>query len=119
MCGLDSSCSGYGPMADYCEHDNKRSDSIKFREFIDYLSDYRLLEKDCSPWIWLFSCAITAFETKCFVDSPGQTASLGHSPSLFPSIHSRYRLVCSSWLDVGVAAKTFALFTYQVYLCTI
>jgi len=34
-CGLDSSGSGYGPVAGSCEHDNQPSGSIKGREFLD------------------------------------------------------------------------------------
>jgi hypothetical protein len=32
-CGLDSSGSGYGPLAVICEHDNEPSGSIKGGEF--------------------------------------------------------------------------------------
>jgi hypothetical protein len=38
-CGRDSSGSGQGPMEGSCEHGNEISDSIKGREFLDYLSD--------------------------------------------------------------------------------
>jgi hypothetical protein len=34
-CGLDSSGSGWGPMAGSCEHGNERSGSIKGGEFLD------------------------------------------------------------------------------------
>jgi hypothetical protein len=35
ICGLDASGSGYGPVADSCEHGNEPSGSIKVGEFID------------------------------------------------------------------------------------
>jgi hypothetical protein len=35
MCGLDSSGSGYGPVAACCEHGNDTSGSIKGGEFLD------------------------------------------------------------------------------------
>jgi hypothetical protein len=31
-----------------CEHGNEPSGSIKSKEFLDELSDYHLLKKDCS-----------------------------------------------------------------------
>jgi hypothetical protein len=34
-CGLDSSGSGQGPMAGFCEQSNEPSDSIKCWEFLD------------------------------------------------------------------------------------
>jgi hypothetical protein len=34
-CGLDSSGSGQGPVADPCEHGNEHSGYIKRREFLD------------------------------------------------------------------------------------
>jgi hypothetical protein len=37
--GLDSSGSGYGPMAASCEHGNEPLGSIKSGEFLDWLSD--------------------------------------------------------------------------------
>jgi hypothetical protein len=37
---LDSSGSGDCPMVGSSEHGNKPSDSIKGREFIEYLNDY-------------------------------------------------------------------------------
>jgi hypothetical protein len=33
--GLDSSDSGYGPVAGSCEHGNERSGSIKFEETLE------------------------------------------------------------------------------------
>jgi hypothetical protein len=40
--GLDSSGSGYGPVAGSCEHGNEPSGSIKVGEFLDYLNFYWL-----------------------------------------------------------------------------
>jgi hypothetical protein len=34
-CGLDSTGSGYGPLAGSCGHDNETSGSIKGEEFLD------------------------------------------------------------------------------------
>jgi len=34
-CGLDASGSGYGPVADSCEHGNELSGFIKVGEFLD------------------------------------------------------------------------------------
>jgi hypothetical protein len=45
-CGVDSSGSGEGPLADCCEHGNETSGSIKGGEFLDYLSDYQLLRSE-------------------------------------------------------------------------
>jgi hypothetical protein len=39
-CGVDSSGSGYGPLAGCCEYRNEPLDSIKGSEFLDCLSDY-------------------------------------------------------------------------------
>jgi hypothetical protein len=33
-----------------CENSNKRSDSIKDREFLDLLYDYQFLKKDSTPF---------------------------------------------------------------------
>jgi len=49
-CGLDPSGSGYGPVADFCEHGSEPSGSIKGGEFHGYLSDYQLVKKDSAPW---------------------------------------------------------------------
>jgi hypothetical protein len=40
MCVLDSSGSGYGPLAGSCELSREHSDSIKGGEFLDQLWDY-------------------------------------------------------------------------------
>jgi hypothetical protein len=37
---FDSSGSGYGPLAGYCENGNELLDSIKVREFCDQLVAY-------------------------------------------------------------------------------
>jgi hypothetical protein len=42
--------SGYRQVADYCEHGNEPSDSIKGREFLDSMSDYLLPKKGSAPW---------------------------------------------------------------------
>jgi hypothetical protein len=44
----DSSGSGYGPDIDFSDHCHETSDSIKFGETFDELSDYQLL-KDSVP----------------------------------------------------------------------
>jgi hypothetical protein len=49
-CGLDSSGSGQGPVAGSCEHGNQLSGSIKFWEFLEWLTDCWLLKKDSAPW---------------------------------------------------------------------
>jgi hypothetical protein len=46
-CTLDSSGSGQKQVVDSCEHGNESSSSIKARIF---LSDYKLLKKDSTPW---------------------------------------------------------------------
>jgi hypothetical protein len=48
--GLVSSGSAYKPTAGSCENDNKPLGSIKFWEFLVWLSDWRLLNKDLAPW---------------------------------------------------------------------
>jgi hypothetical protein len=45
-CGLDASDAGQGPAAGFCEHGNEPSGSIKGWEFLDQLSNYKLLKKD-------------------------------------------------------------------------
>jgi hypothetical protein len=37
-------------VAGSCEHGNESSGSIKGVEFLDYLSDYQLPNKDSAPW---------------------------------------------------------------------
>jgi hypothetical protein len=46
---VDSSGSGYGLVADFCEHSNEPSGSIKGGEFLDQLSDHKLF-RDSAPW---------------------------------------------------------------------
>jgi hypothetical protein len=50
-CGLDSSGSGWGPVADSCEHGNTRKPSsyIKCWEILEYLSDWWLVKKYSDP----------------------------------------------------------------------
>jgi hypothetical protein len=43
-----------------CEHGTEISGSIKGREFIDWLSNYQLLQKDSAPWSLLFSKLLEA-----------------------------------------------------------
>jgi hypothetical protein len=40
MCGMDSSGSGQGPVAEFSEHGDKLRDCVKGGEFFDWLSDY-------------------------------------------------------------------------------
>jgi hypothetical protein len=40
-------------VAGSCEHGNEASNSIEGEEFLVYLNDCQLLEKDCAPWSWL------------------------------------------------------------------
>jgi hypothetical protein len=42
-------------VAGSCKHGNEPSGSIRFGEFLDYLIDCKLLEKDSVPWSWLIS----------------------------------------------------------------
>jgi hypothetical protein len=44
-CGIDSSGSGWGPVAVTCEESNEPTGSIKGGGFIDQLSDYQFLKK--------------------------------------------------------------------------
>jgi hypothetical protein len=46
----DISGSEQGPVVGSCEQNNEPLGSIKGREFLDYLSDYWLLEKDFDRW---------------------------------------------------------------------
>jgi hypothetical protein len=41
-------------LAGYSEHGSKPSASIKGEDFLEYLSDYQLLNKKPSPWNELF-----------------------------------------------------------------
>jgi len=43
-CGLDSSNSGKGPIAGYCEHSNEPPGSVKSGKFVDYLRDSYYME---------------------------------------------------------------------------
>jgi hypothetical protein len=43
---------GYGPAADSCQHENEPSDSMKWEEFLNQLSDYQLLVS-YFVFIWL------------------------------------------------------------------
>jgi hypothetical protein len=47
-CGLDSSSSGYGCVVVCFEHGNEPPGSVKFREFLDQLSDCQLTSTVCS-----------------------------------------------------------------------
>jgi hypothetical protein len=47
---LDSSGSGQGPVATSYEHGNEPSGYIQGEEFLNQMSDYRLLRKDSGPW---------------------------------------------------------------------
>jgi hypothetical protein len=38
-------------MVGSCEYDNEPSGSIKCEEFLNYASDYQVLNKDSAPWI--------------------------------------------------------------------
>jgi hypothetical protein len=49
-CGLDASGSGWGPVGGCCEHSNKPSGSIKGEEFIDWPSEYWVINKDSAAW---------------------------------------------------------------------
>jgi hypothetical protein len=49
--GLDSSGSGQRPVAGSCEHGNALSGSIKCREFLAWLNNCWLLNKDSAPSI--------------------------------------------------------------------
>jgi hypothetical protein len=49
-CGLGASGSGWGLVVGCSEHSNELSGFINGGSFIDYLSDYQLLEKDSAPW---------------------------------------------------------------------
>jgi len=48
-CGLDSSGSGQGPVADSCERGNEPSSSIKGEKFLDWLRDYEFFKMDSAP----------------------------------------------------------------------
>jgi hypothetical protein len=39
-----------GTSGGICEHDNEPSGSIRDAEFLDYLSNYRLLKNDSALW---------------------------------------------------------------------
>jgi hypothetical protein len=47
--GVDSSGSGYGPVADSCEHGNEPFGSTEGGEFLEKLSTYQLLKEDSAP----------------------------------------------------------------------
>jgi hypothetical protein len=51
VCGLHSSGSEEGPVAGSCEHGNETSGSINGGEFLDQLSNYKLL-KDYASCSW-------------------------------------------------------------------
>jgi hypothetical protein len=39
-----------GPVASCCEHSHESLCSMKYADFPDELSDYKLLNKDSAPW---------------------------------------------------------------------
>jgi len=49
-CRLDASVSGYGPVMNSVEYGNEPLDSTKGGNFLDYLSDCKLLKKDSTSW---------------------------------------------------------------------
>jgi hypothetical protein len=53
--GLDSSGSGYGPVAGFCERGNGLPGSVKCWKILEYLGDCWLLKKVLSPWSSLIS----------------------------------------------------------------
>jgi len=48
--GLDSSGLGYGLLAGCCEHGNEPSGCIICWEFLDDVTDYKLLKNDSAAW---------------------------------------------------------------------
>jgi hypothetical protein len=48
-CGLNSRVSGGVPVVGSREHVNEPSGSVEGREFLDQLSNYKLLNKDSAP----------------------------------------------------------------------
>jgi hypothetical protein len=50
-CGLDSSGERQSPMADFCEHGNEHSSSIKDGESVDHPSDFSV-SRNISPSSW-------------------------------------------------------------------
>jgi hypothetical protein len=48
--GLNSSDSGQGPVAGFCEHGNEPFGSVKGEQLLDWLNDCQLLMKDSLPW---------------------------------------------------------------------
>jgi hypothetical protein len=48
-CELDSTGSGYEPVACFCEHVNGLTSSLRCGKFLNQLSHYHLLRKDYSP----------------------------------------------------------------------
>jgi hypothetical protein len=40
----------YGPVTDPCKHGNESWDSMKGGEFLEQVSDYKLVNKDSTPW---------------------------------------------------------------------
>jgi hypothetical protein len=47
---LDSSGSGLGQTAGFCEYSNKLSGCTKSREILDYLRHQQLFRKKCATW---------------------------------------------------------------------
>jgi hypothetical protein len=48
-----------GPVKDSCEDSNEPSASIKYREFLDWFSNYWLLTKNSAPYSKYFSLKAT------------------------------------------------------------
>jgi hypothetical protein len=46
MCELHSSVSGEGPVAGSCDHGNELPGSMNDGEFLEYPSNYQLLDED-------------------------------------------------------------------------
>jgi len=58
---MDCSDSGYGQVAAYCERGNEPSRSTKWREFLELLRNYHLIEKDSAPWRYFVTYLATYF----------------------------------------------------------
>lgn len=58
---MDCSGSGYGQVAAYCERGDELSRSTKWREFLELLRNYHLIEKDSAPRRYLVTYLASCF----------------------------------------------------------
>jgi hypothetical protein len=98
-CGLDSSVSEQGPAADPCGQSEVLPVLLNSRRFLEYLSNYQLLEKDCAPW----SYNLTSTQLNKFVGTRwGWVVSVTPRPRFTPGERTPGTHCTGGWVDPRV-----------------